>query len=165
MILYAKYSNERRRSLRIRTEIAEEGGTVAVRKLPQSEEARGHIRALVRHGEDLASLAGSSRFVPNRVRLSGDAALFEYLEGPTLEEQFDALLAGEDEALLTAFDTYFQALSSLCDTEFRMTEDFRSVFGEARLPAGLPAMSVSDIDLVLNNVSYTDCGDHAVEYE
>ena len=152
MILYAKYSNERRRSLRIRTEIAEEGGTVAVRKLPQSEEARGHIRALVRHGEDLASLAGSSRFVPNRVRLSGDAALFEYLEGPTLEEQFDALLAGEDEALLTAFDTYFQALSSLCDTEFRMTEDFRSVFGEARLPAGLPAMSVSDIDLVLNNI-------------
>ena len=165
MILFAKYSNERRRSLRIRTEIAGEDGSVIVRKLPQSEEARGHIRALVQHGEDLARLTEGSRFVPNRVRLSGDAAEFEYLNGPTLEEQFDGLLSDGDEALLSAFDAYFQALSSLCDTEFCATEEFRTVFGEARVQTGLPAMSVSDIDLVLNNIIVTGETWVIIDYE
>lgn len=81
MILYTKFSNERSREFRIRTEIWEEEGELLVKKMPEEPEAAGHIRHIydssLRLGEDLK---GTGLFV-NRCALDGEGLRFEYLRG------------------------------------------------------------------------------------
>ena len=49
--------------------------------------------------------------------------------------------------------------------EFQMTADFRDIFGEPDLPAGLPAAKNADIDLIFQNILEQDGLWHVIDYE
>lgn len=167
MILYAKYSNERRRSLSIRTEIREENGVRTVLKMPQYPEAEGHVAGIAAHANELAELFANSDFRVNRCDPKDGAVSFEYLEGRTYEEYCDEVLKKGPKDVEVRLREYLDRLDALSDTDFVLTDDFRRVFGETGIAngSGVPAFSVSDIDLVLNNIVMKDGLLHVIDYE
>ena len=91
---------------------------------------------------------------------------FEYLNGPTLEDELNICRAENrtDDALLV--------IRSFCDTlrglgnlePFEKTEEFRRVFGDADLPEGLVSMPLTDVDLIFTNL-ISDGGWNIIDYE
>lgn len=166
MIIFTKYSNERRPELRIRTVITEEDGVRAVRKLPACREAISHVDGIFFYARELDEKFRGTRFCVDACSRDGDAAVFEYLEGPTLEEEFDRIYAKEGEtALLAAFASFFEELDRTADTVFRPTPECDRIFGETALPGDLPASSPCDIDLVLNNIIVQGEKWRVIDYE
>lgn len=152
MILYTKFSNERSRSFRIRTEIWEEEGRLTVKKMPEDPKASGHIRHIYESGQRLsADLMGTGLEV-NRCEPEGEGLRFEYLEGETLEEILDRYLEKNDmESLTREIRSYF-ALFSQGTQPFRETEEFTRVFGPVSFRTPQASRSVSDIDMIFSNV-------------
>ncbi len=165
MILYTKFSNERSREFRIRTEIWEEEGELLVKKMPEEPEAAGHIRHIydssLRLGEDLK---GTGLFV-NRCALDGEGLCFEYLRGETLEEALDQYLEKNDmEGLTQKIREYF-SLFSEGGEPFEAAEDFKRVFGEVFFETPQTSRTVSDIDMIFSNVIQTEDRWELVDYE
>ena len=107
MIIYTKYSNERRREFCIRTDIRmNDAKETYVCKLPAFPEAKDHIRGLEMACQGLqADLAGSGLTV-NTCMLETEpdgsiAAHFPFCKGWTLEEKLDTIWKreGGDSAL------------------------------------------------------------------
>ena len=157
MIIYTKYSNDRRPELAIRTDITETDGKRAVLKIPATPRASQHIEKTARAGKALAKLFEGSPFRANRGVLKDGSLELEYLTGRTMEEVFDDLI-NDHEALKDALDSFLKKIETLADTSFEVTDGFKTVFGEADRGdgfdalKGLPAVSVSDIDMIPGNI-------------
>ena len=152
MILYSKFSNDRRAELSIRTDIlADETGKRSVRKAAACPEAEPHIRHIAEACQRLTRLYEGSPFSINQGSLSGNAVILEYLTGRTLEEDMDDLL--EDyPAFLEKLAQYLAAVRTLTDTTFEKTGEFGEIFGEYEFPSDTPCVSTADIDMLLNNI-------------
>lgn len=195
--LYTKYSNERRHNFRIRTDIRQDAdGTRRICKLAADEEALDYVRKL--HEKYLwlrDDLAGTGLTV-NECELRGDQACFPFVEGRTLEEKLDGLLArGRIRELAEEITRYFDMFVSARDNafadltrgggqrkeagslhwqgdngsagvhEFRVTEQFQTVFGSVRFTQPMMCRAVSDIDMIFSNA--IECGDgyELIDYE
>ena len=155
MIIYTKYSNERRREFCIRTDIRmNDAKETYVCKLPAFPEAKDHIRGLEMACQGLqADLAGSGLTV-NTCMLETEpdgsiAAHFPFCKGWTLEEKLDTIWKREgEEALIEEIRRYF---SMFADTKepFVETEAFRQVFGTVQFTRPQYSRSISDIDMIL----------------
>ena len=200
--VFTKYSNERSRALRIRTDIIDtadpkwisafaditdsadpkglhalpekdeeaplqhEGGSVRlVRKVPLTREARGHVRRMAENFRLLTELYRDTRFRPNRMVMDQDAAVFEYLEGETLEERFDRTYQGMQSGLAEALISFLREIDRTADGVFEITEEFRRVFGDAKPGEGLPSCSAANIDMVLNNIIADGDTWNVIDYE
>ena len=165
MILYSKFSNDRRPDLSIRTDIVRYAdGKRAVRKTAASPAANAHIAGIAGSGRALADAFAGTPFEANRGTLTAEGCLeLEYLEGHTLEEEADACLE-DREAFYALMDDYIAAVKSLAGTVFARTEAFSAVFGEAALPEGVPAMAPANIDMVLGNIITGRCW-QVIDYE
>ena len=164
MILYAKFSNERSPEYAIRTMIAEENGVRTVLKTAASEASLTHVQSFEKHYETLSELFRKAGFVPNRVVLRGDTAVFEYIGGKLFES---TLLAFADKP--TAFEhmwkSFFDRIDLTADTVFEMTDAFSGVFGDAQELAGEKASSCADIDLIPSNILEEGGAFHVIDYE
>lgn len=175
MVLFTKYSNERSRRFRIRTDILEENGARHIRKTALTPEASGHIahiyECFLRLSRDLAGTPltvnectlradGTPKDGP-----SGAFCRFPYREGRTLEEKLDELLqhhrAGE---VKDQIRSYFGAFSD-CSREFAQSPEFAEVFGEVSFARPQKCREVSDIDMVFSNVIGTPEGWELIDYE
>lgn len=162
MIIFTKYSNDRRPELMIRTDIAEEGGVRTVIKAAADPRAAAHINGLAESYAGLGKLYAGTKFIPNRCTAGEGSCTFEYLQGVTFEEQMDALLDTPDELAL-AVRAYFDELLKAADTRFVPTEKYREVFGDI-ITSDDRAFSVSNIDMVFNNIIVRD-GWNVIDYE
>ncbi len=160
-VLYSRHSIERRSDRRIRTDLEEtpEGERI-ISKYPVNDGSRVHLENMARSYERLAAVLAGTKFLPNKVKRinDGDGNLkrleFEYLNGPTLEDELNICRVEKktDDALLV--------IKSFCDTlrgakdltDFEETERFREVFGKTELPAGLKCMPVTDVDMIFTNI-------------
>ncbi|MDO4804512.1 MAG: glycosyltransferase family 2 protein [Lachnospiraceae bacterium] len=169
MILFTKYSNDRRPELAIRTDIKEEGGLKSVVKAAADPRAAGHISGLMDSYKGLSRQFEGTKFHPNRCTAGDGFCEFEFLEGEMLEERMDSLL-GRPDALVLALREYFDELLAASDTEFVPTDGFREVFGDVLFSksgcceSGKRALSVANIDMVLNNIIVKD-GWNVIDYE
>ncbi|MGI6010590.1 MAG: SAM-dependent methyltransferase [Ruminococcus sp.] len=165
--IYIKYSNERSIPLAIRTDIVEKAaGQRWVRKTPWREEGRSHIQAVARCYDLLARQYEGTDIHVNRCRVSENGVELEFIEGISLEEQMDNLIREKKygqarELMLDYLDTVKDTGSQ---TDFQMTEEFCRVFGSPALPRGLKSLTVTDIDMVLENVLIRD-GWNLIDYE
>lgn len=165
MIVYTKYSNDRRPELQIRTTIfKDEEGSMRVEKAAACPEALPHIRKMIKSGETLDRLYEKSKFRANRRRLTASGcAEFEYVAGRTLDEKAGELT--KDPERLTLFlREYLTAVSALSDTSFVMTEEFKAVFGQETAFEKEPAMSCANIDMLLANIILHE-GWQVIDYE
>lgn len=154
-ISYVKFSNDRGASRRIRTYLAvSEDGTRRLYKAADGEEARPHVESLFKTEEKLKEMYAGSRLSINACRPCEEGAELEFLQGSTMEEKLDVFIGrGEyGKARERMASVWKEILSCKGTSEFRMTEEFRRVFGEALLPEGLLAADACDIDLIMPNI-------------
>ena len=162
MIIFTKYSNDRRPELAIRTDIIEDGGVKSVIKAAADPRASAHINGLMDSYQGLMRIFDKTRFIPNRCTAGEGFCSFEFLEGEMLEEHMDMLLERPDE-LVGALREYFDELIKAADTDYVKTDDYVRVFGDINT-SGTRAFSVANIDMVLNNVIVRD-GWNVIDYE
>ncbi len=171
-ILYVKYSNERAKDRMIRTDITEEEEkTRKVKKTALTKEAAVHISALKEHHEKLGQLFDKTKFVPNRfLGLEQERAVFQYIEGETLESRLDVLLQKKEyDNMLRLISEYRDMLLEICDkNKLEIGDSFIEVFGPWELGEEFKWAPVSDIDLIFDNILVTTEKEeqwHVIDYE
>ena len=153
--VYVKFSNERDRKFALRTEIHESGKYARfVRKVPETEEAKHHVRNLENIERELNSLYEKEGMELNYCKLEKDGARLEYLEGTTLEERLDSLLEkGEPEKLEELLFFYLNKIRNIHSRNiFQKTPEFVKVFGDAEPGEELRCGGISNIDIVPANI-------------
>ncbi|MBP3878144.1 MAG: glycosyltransferase family 2 protein [Lachnospiraceae bacterium] len=170
-IIYVKFSNDRKRDFRIRTEIAECGGQKTVRKIAACKEAVPHVRRMYAEYRLLTEVYGETRFVPNRCELKGDTAEFEYLDGRTMEEILDRLYDTDRDAFRSLLKSCLDEIGKTAAGKlFSLTEEYLAVFGQEIPEDVCEAAPASDVDLLFSNIIVTDGGQgeetwHVIDYE
>ena len=171
MIIYTKYSNERSPEFRIRTDIIKEpDGCRKICKSAASPQAKEHIEKIHRlYGLLEADLAGSGLFV-NHCEKKEDGVYFPYLEGKTLEEKLDELLAKKKtDEVIAEIERYFamfvpeRTKSSLIP--FKMTDEFEHVFGKVSFAKQQLCRRLSDTDMIFANAIEREDGFELIDYE
>ena len=166
--IYAKFSNERDRKFDIRTEIDHTGnGSRVVKKVSETKEAESHVNGLEKICGELGRLYEAAGIRVNRCKAQPEAAEFEYLTGMTLEERLDTLLEeGKNDQAEELLFSYINKVKQIHEKEdFRKTEEFVKVFGDAELPENLKAAPFSNIDFVPANVILEGEKATVIDYE
>ena len=154
-IIYTKYSNDRALEFGIRTDVVSvDGRTKYVRKVAMNPKALNHIHGMYDAFLFLNKNYSGTRIGVNRCRLEDDQAVFEYLDGPTLEAVFDGLVEQDDfEGFLDQMDEYIRIIrDENSQYDFQISKEFKRVFGEEQIPGGQKSNRVCNIDMVLGNV-------------
>ncbi|MDD3338043.1 MAG: class I SAM-dependent methyltransferase, partial [Lachnospiraceae bacterium] len=156
-VLYTKYSNERSRKYAITTKIIRQEQGRMVRKEACYPEGNTHVQRLTEWYQALSKVYRGTKLCMNRCAGTDAYADFEYLEGHTLEEELDQLVAqAEKEAFREKMLDYLQLIEGAgVERMFTRTAEFEAVFGRAELPEGLRSAVVTDVDMVCNNVLIT----------
>lgn len=157
-VKYVKYSNDRAEDFKIKTLLTvydSEGKTVRqIEKHSLSNGAGEHIRQICHAYEKLSERFAGGKLQINRCKLkegfifnpkegNDEYAIFEYLEGKTLEELLDDCLERDDmDKFHALFDEYLERIS---------------YHEEA---------AVTDYDLIFANILITEDGQwHVIDYE
>lgn len=95
---YVKYSNDRKESYCIKTQIEKsEDGSFLVKKYPMSDAAMSHIKSIHASYEKLSNRYENSGLSMNVCKEIPGGICFEFLHGKTLEEQLDHFLEQQKE--------------------------------------------------------------------
>ena len=154
-IIYTRYSAERDDAFSIRTDILKSAPeeTPVVRKTALNEKATAHIKEMTENKDRIEAAYAECGIVPCGCSLQDGQLFFSYAKGDTLQQIIERHVMEhrpqEIKALLTE---YRERISRPCTEAFQVTPEFEAVFGKTRLPDGLLAAKVSDIDLVFSNL-------------
>ena len=179
-LIFTKYSNDRADCFSIRTDIwQDENGNRTVQKVPMHPDAKEHLGNLCRWQEELDGLYKEQGFAMNQgKRLENGSIELEYVQGETLAELLDGLLAaGQEEAAAEELKVFIKRvqkpLEKLPEIPFTITDRFREVFwnkeetmeadedlhreGDEELLAKIADMKIkslpiTNIDLICSNV-------------
>lgn len=154
-IIYTKYSNERARQYAIRTDILQtENGEKVVQKSACYPEGTMHIQNIFRWYQVLSEQYQNTPITMNRCITAENGVELQHLEGCTMEELLDKLLASQEyELAAKTIDHYLTSIQKCGKShKFQVTPEFVEVFGEVELPAGLYCAPVTNIDMVFANV-------------
>lgn len=163
--IFVKYSNERSAEFSIRTAICLDGGKKKVIKTPCSEKADKHVKNIYRWFEELEKLYTGKGLKINQCCLTDHAVEMEYLEGQTLEEVMDGYVERKEyDKVEETLDQYLSLILDSAQEEFNLTSEFQEVFGFVPEFEHMKSASVTDIDMVLNNVIVCD-GWNLIDYE
>ncbi len=165
--IYAKYSNERSEEFSTRTEIWQlASGEKEVRKIAESEKSRAFVEGMYEKYQKLTELYRDVPIRMNRCEKRPEGIAFAFCQGKTLEELLDEALAkGETEKIRAALQQLFGMLRSAADRPFALTEEFRSVFGEADFERTLLCPAISNIDPICSNFIQREEGFEMLDYE
>ena len=171
--LYSKHSNERDLRYCIRTDLEEDGnGKKVIVKYPLTEEACGHLEKMARSYERQCLVFGGTKIHPNVCKRINDGEghlkklEFEYLTGPTLEDELSTCVnEGRVDDGIMVIRNFCDTLRHLAeDRSFEMTDDFRKIFGNEEMPEGMTSLLITDIDLIFTNF-IMDGGWNVIDYE
>ncbi|MDO4490409.1 MAG: methyltransferase [Lachnospiraceae bacterium] len=165
--IYTKYSNERAEQFSTRTEIWSMGeGRMEVRKLPASEKSANFVNRLYPNYLALQSQYQSAGVQVNRCQEREEGVALEFCQGRTLEEELDQLLAeNRIQELRSLLGSVAAMLKGAAAIPFRMTEEFREVFGEAEFDRELLCPALCNIDPVASNLIRREDGWDMLDYE
>ncbi len=141
-VVYSKYSNDRAPQYAIRTEIRRGEEGLFVRKVPLTRQAEAHVERLQESCRQMEEAYAGSGLLINHCRLDGKEAVFDFLEGRTLEETLDERLVLGDTA---GFEALFERFCAL-----------------AAYPRHAP---VYDYDFIFSNIIVEKDVWHLIDYE
>jgi hypothetical protein len=159
-IIYSKYSNDRADRFKIRTDICKNGqGEWSVRKHPLCKAAISHVTNIYKIYEALQEKYCDMDIQINRCWLDDEDAVFEYIKGNSLEEYLDTLLVKDTskKEFYLVLDKYIAMVKK--NTEgvlFEQSDAFEDVFGKIDMPERLEASSLSNIDMLFENLLVAD---------
>ena len=176
--IYSKYSNERAERFRIRTDIVtDEAGEKKVYKYACTIQAADHIRRQEELGRQLDAAYAGSRitFCPCTTENvpGGCRSVSPFVRGDNLQHLMEqAVAAGDWETVEQMVAAYADRVSgSGGEIPFVRTPEFVEVFGEEKLPEGMPCAAVSDVDMIFSNIfvesgkAVADGGWTVIDYE
>ena len=176
-IVFSKYSAERDPQYALRTDIRYQsidgqnsfedkiGEQTELRDLLTSdktallEEGKSHIAGIKTAYDHLTSqYAGSGIEIgPCRPGENEKSVTLDFIPGQNLQRLMEELIIqGRGADVKRIVDAYTERILSAATDDFAMTDDFRRVFGGARLPEGLKTAKISDIDLIFSNLIIPD---------
>lgn len=171
-VLYAKLSRERRRPFQIATRIVEENEIRRVEKQALTPEAKEHIGRLIENGKRLRQLYRCPSLQVCPCREAGEGRVsFPFLKGKSLENLLtEHVEQGEFEKVKADVRLLWEILRSASGVgPFRSSPEFEKLFGEVRLPEGLEAALLSNLDMIFANLLTEETeGEtvyHLVDYE
>lgn len=155
-LIFSKYSNERSRRFAIRTDIMQTDSGRYVRKTALYPEGEAHIAGLIRKEQALTPMYEEAGWSCNHGELLDGSVRLVYETGETLEARLDALLAADQaDQAKQELKGFLDQLKKIHGKEpFRVTEDFRKVFGAIPFPEDYEAFCAGamNIDLVCQNL-------------
>lgn len=176
-IVFSKYSAERDPQYALRTDIRYQsidgqnsfedkmGEQAESRDLLMSDktallaEGKSHIAGIKTAYDHLTSqYAGSGIEIgPCRPGENEKSVTLDFIPGQNLQRLMEELIIqGRGADVKRIVDAYTKRILSAATDDFAMTDDFRRVFGGARLPEGLKTAKISDIDLIFSNLIIPD---------
>ena len=176
-IVFSKYSAERDPQYALRTDIryqsidgqnsfedkigeqAEFRDLLTSDKTALLEEGKSHIAGIKTAYDHLTSqYAGSGIEIgPCRPGENEKSVTLNFIPGQNLQRLMEELIIqGRGADVKRIVDAYTERILSAATDDFAMTDDFRRVFGGARLPEGLKTAKISDIDLIFSNLIIPD---------
>lgn len=176
-IVFSKYSAERDPQYALRTDIRYQsidgqnsfedkmGEQAESRDLLMSDktallaEGKSHIAGIKTAYDHLTSqYAGSGIEIgPCRPGENEKSVTLDFIPGQNLQRLMEELIIqGRGADVKRIVDAYTKRILSAATDDFAMTDDFRRVFGGARLPEGLKTAKISDIDLIFSNFIIPD---------
>lgn len=168
-VLYSKFSNERRRTFAIRTDIVKTAdGKISVHKTADAAQGTDFIEKLKEHAQSLKGLFSNTGILVNELQTSKTGeAVFTYIEeAVTLEQQLYKLWNDEKkETAVEQMNHYLKEICELATVPFEKTEAFTEMFGDVDVPEDAMSMPVTDLDLVTENILL--CGEqrHLIDFE
>lgn len=167
MLIFTKYSNERKLEFRIRTDILQDdAGNRRVQKRAAHPQAWQHIQKIYERSLALERDLRGTGLSVNDCELCQNGVQFPYLEGETLEERLDGLLKQKKtEEVLSQIEQYLAAFTQTGLKEFQATPEFVQVFGPVRFDRKQYSRSVSDVDMIFSNAILQEKGYELIDYE
>ncbi len=164
--ILVKCSDERSRSYSIITTIACEDDKKFVLKEPVYPEGKAHIEDLASFRDILAS--AYPRIIPCPVRIGDGKAVFDFIEGRSLESDYnEAVESGDPEAFEKVLACHRDLLCGNPENEetFVPTEEFRAWFGSAAAYEGKPGFRAANFDAIPGNIIFSENGPCFIDYE
>ncbi len=155
-IMYVKYARKRKKQYKIFTEvIRERGGTIEVRKIALTEEAKQHIDTIAENCEILTRIYGKKHVAQSRILEPGILQM-EYIEGETLQRKMmERFIAKDYDGFISLFSFYYQNIL-LGEEEFDRCISYNFTDPERRF----------NLDLLFENVIWKKNGDFVlIDYE
>lgn len=169
-VLYTKYSSGRSKDFSIQTRIVRgmDGKNILYKKA-EYPGGQAHIEHIAEAEQRLASLwQERGQLCVNRCHIREGRIEFEYLQGVTVEEELDELLAqGKTKEAADVLGAAIARIRESARAEgFQMSPEFEQVFGAAAISPGEPSFPVADVDLIFSNLLKTEDGNwHVLDYE
>lgn len=124
-----------------------------VRKTALTNDAKAHIEGMIENQKQIEAAYKDCGIVPCACSLQDGKLTFSYAKGDTLQQILERLVMEHRRSEITALlEEYRERISRPCTEPFEKTPAFEMVFGKTRLPDGLLAAKVSDIDLIFSNL-------------
>lgn len=157
-LLYVKYSNERAEEFSIRTELQEdENGIKRIVKAPISSRSVKHIANMYDSYLKLVELYQSEDVAINACSYEDGIAVFEYIEGDTLQERVDSYISlGQLDKVHEIIDRVVEMISAKAVEKFVYTDEFEHIFGNVEGLDGSRCSDVSDVDMIFSNIIIND---------
>lgn len=154
-IIFSKYSNERHKNYKIRTDIFQDAyGHREVVKTAVSKESFMHIENMYQAFRALEYQFASTVFEPNKGILREGALILEYVQGQSLENILDELLEHREiDAFLQLIRKYVEVIRMTAIEDFVPSESYFAMFGEAAdKDLQEKSMPINDIDMIFSNI-------------
>ena len=148
-VLYSKYNRTRKPKFQIGTKIILEEGQKYVCKFALGEDAISHIDHLQQGVKKLQKVFANICFEDGE-RVSKYEMQFPYVEGINLSDKFQEI---------STVKNYFEKIFEINPeyiVDFKESEEFEEVFGDGKEFVGKEALSISNIDMIFDNLFVAD---------
>ncbi|MBP3880330.1 MAG: hypothetical protein J6D46_08445 [Lachnospiraceae bacterium] len=164
--ILVKCSDERSRRYSIITTIIREGDEKFVLKEAVYPEGQEHIRDLITYRDVLSK--AYPQILPCPVRLEDGKAVFDFIEGRSLESEYNgAVESGDPKAFERVLDRHCAILCANPENDeiFSPTEEYRAWFGSAAEYEGKPGFRAANFDAIPGNIIFTESRTCFIDYE
>ena len=165
--IYAKFNTLRDKPYRVDTKIIAESGKLYAVKTPACREALPHI-GTIEANKDLAKDFYKTIKIADVTR-RGDDLYFEFINGTPLNSECIDYSAADLEDIRKDINLHLDMLmDDIADSyecSFEVTDKFRKVFGDIKLPADLPGLKKANADMIFGNFIRTAEGLVCIDYE
>ncbi len=153
-IVFSSFTNNRKPQFQTATLICVENDKKSVEKRALCKQATAHLQIMQVHYKALKQQVCGSDIDVVPCRQKGEALVFDFVQGPTIERVFLGVLQQEGKAaLVVAIQALFSKLSALPSlSDFAPTARFEAVFGKVDLPPTCKAYPFSNVDLNFDNL-------------
>lgn len=165
--IYAKFNTLRDKPYRVDTKMMAEGGKLYAVKTPACKEAVPHIDEIVRN-KGLAKDFYKTIKIADVTR-RGDDLYFDFINGTSLYSECIDYSSAELDAIRDdinqKLDMLMDDISDSYECSFEVTDKFKEVFGDIKLPEDLAGLKVANADMIFGNFIRTDEGLVCIDYE